>query len=304
MMSDVIKAKKVYPMKTSINLWAFPYPNTMDGLKRNLELAKRAKWDGVEINFDEKGAISMESTDDDLKKIAKMRKEIEVDFGGMCTFLFWKYPPTSADTKVREKIVPIAKRMITACEILGVESLLVVPGAVWIPWAPETPVVAFQDAWDRATKATKEYLPLAEDKKIVLSIENIGCNGFLMGPLEMKNFVDQFKSKYVGIHFDTANVGPSQFPEDWIRYLGKRITNVHIKEFNRAEASFPVLEAARMLGDGSVNWPAVIEALDSVGYKGYLNFEYYHPYKYYSEALVFHASDYMNRMLGREPLYT
>jgi len=155
----------------------------------------------------------------------------------------------------------------------------------------------------RATKNIEEYLPQAEEKKIMLSIENIICNGFLMGPLEMKQFIDQFKSKYVGVHFDTANVGHFQFPEDWIKYLGKRISNVHIKEFNRAEASYPVLEAARQLGEGSVNWPAVIEALDSIGYRGYLNFEYYHPYKYYSEALIFHTSDYINRMLGKKPLY-
>ncbi|WP_455367245.1 sugar phosphate isomerase/epimerase family protein [[Eubacterium] cellulosolvens] len=302
-MSENIKANKVYPMKTSINLWAFPYPNTVDGLKKSFELAKKAKWDGVEINFDEKGAISMEATDDDLKKIADMKKEIGVEFGGMCTFLFWKYPPTSPDPKVREKIVPITKRMINACEILGVQSLLVVPGAVYIPWEPEMPEVGFQDAWDRATSAIKEYLPLAEEKGITLSIENIGSNGFLMGPREVKDFVDQFNSKFLGVHFDTANVGSSQFPEDWIRYLGKRITNVHIKEFNRAEASFPILEAVRMLGDGSVNWPAVIDALDSIGYKGYLNFEYYHPYKYYPEALLFHASDYLHRILGRQPLY-
>jgi hypothetical protein len=46
------------------------------------------------------------------------------------------------------------------------------------------------------------------------------------------------------------------------------------------------LESFRPLLDGTTNWPAVMEALDKIGYRDYLTFEYFHPYLHYPEALV------------------
>ena len=46
-----------------------------------------------------------------------------------------------------------------------------------------------------------------------------------------------------------------------------------------------------------------MQALSTVGYNGYLTFEYFHPYEHYPEALVFQTSDSMDRMLGRK-VYT
>ncbi len=42
---------KRYKMRKSINLWAFPYPQRMN-LRECLELAKRAGFDGIELNYD------------------------------------------------------------------------------------------------------------------------------------------------------------------------------------------------------------------------------------------------------------
>src|SRR5215213_5083851 len=44
-------SSKQYPMKKSINLWAFPYPQRMN-LEECLRLAKRAGFDGIELNYD------------------------------------------------------------------------------------------------------------------------------------------------------------------------------------------------------------------------------------------------------------
>ena len=40
-----------------------------------------------------------------------------------------------------------------------------------------------------------------------------------------------------------------------------------------------------------------MQALSTVGYDGFLTFEYFHPYEHYPEALVFQTSDSMDRML-------
>jgi hexulose-6-phosphate isomerase len=114
----------------------------------------------------------------------------------------------------------------------------------------------------------------------------------------MIQFVDGFGSKSVRVHFDTGNIMQYHFPEHWIAMLGKRIQNVHVKEYSKKVHEFN-LNAFRPLLDGTVDWPAVLEALDKAGYRGYLTFEYFNPYPHWPEALVYHTSDTLDRMLGR-----
>jgi L-ribulose-5-phosphate 3-epimerase len=59
------------------------------------------------------------------------------------------------------------------------------------------------------------------------------------------------------------------------------------------------LESFRPLLDGTTDWPAVVTALDQIGYRGYCTFEYFHPYQHYPEALIYQTSDALDRLLGR-----
>ena len=139
----------------------------------------------------------------------------------------------------------------------------------------------------------------AAKQKVYLNMENIFFNGYLMTPEEMNAFVDSFKSKHVRVHFDTGNIMLFQYPEHWIPLLGKRIKNVHLKEFSKKGTDFS-LESFRPLLDGTTNWPAVIDAFDKTGYQGYLTFEYFHPYPHYPEALIYQTSDSLDRLLGKK----
>ena len=115
----------------------------------------------------------------------------------------------------------------------------------------------------------------------------------------MVAFVDGFGSDHVRVHFDSGNIMLFQYPEDWIPILGKRIKNIHFKEFTKKGTDHS-LESFRPLLDGTTNWPAVIEALDAIGYRGYVTFEYFHPFPHYPEALIYQASDALDRMLGKK----
>jgi hexulose-6-phosphate isomerase len=44
----------------------------------------------------------------------------------------------------------------------------------------------------------------------------------------------------------------------------------------------------------------VVQAFDDAGYRGYLTFEYFHPFQHYPEALVYQTSDALDRVLGRK----
>jgi hexulose-6-phosphate isomerase len=286
------------PCRKSINLWAFPYPQKMS-LEQCLRLAKDAGFDAVELNYDLESDLSPKHGTADFQKIRKMADAIGIAISGLCSFLFWPYPLTSNDAAKRQRGLELAGKIAECAHDLGVENVLVVPGAVCIPWRTDHEPVPNDVCLKRAREAVGKLLPGAEKLGVKLNMENIFFNGFLMTPQEMNDFVDSFGSEHVKVHFDTGNIMMYQYPEHWIRMLGKRIQNVHLKEFTK-KGTDTSLESFRPLLDGTTNWPAVMDAFTEVGYTGYLTFEYFHPYEHFPEALVFQTSDSLDRMLGRK----
>jgi len=289
---------KRYDMKKSINLWAFPYPQQMT-LKECLQLAKDAGFDGIELNYDLENDLSPKSDAKKYQEIRRQCEQIGIAVSGLCSFLFWPYAFTNNDPKIRARGLELAGLMMEAAKELGTDNLLCVPGAVHIPWRNDYEPVPNDVCDKRAKEAVAKLLPQAEKLGVSLNIENIFFNGFLMTPMEMNDFVDSFKSKNVKVHFDTGNIMLFQHPHHWIPILGNRIKNIHLKEFTK-KGSDHSLEAFRPLLDGTTDWPAVMESLDKVGYKGYLTFEYFHPYQHYPEALIYQTSDSLDRILGKK----
>ena len=288
---------KRYAMKKSINQWAFPYPQRMN-LKECLQLAKDAGFDGIELNYDLETDLSPKSGTKDYHDIRRLADKIGIQISGLCSFLFWPYPLTSNDPDKRAKGIELAGKIAHAAHDLGVENVLLVPGAVDIPWRDDYEPVPNDVCDRRAKEAVKKLVRQAERLKVFLNIENIFFNGYLMTPMEMNDFVDSFQSEHVKIHFDTGNISIFQHPEHWVPIMGKRIKNTHFKEFTKKGTDYS-LETFRPLLDGTTNWPAVMEELDKVGYRGYVTFEYFHPYPHYPEALIYQTSDSLDRILGR-----
>ena len=285
-----------YAMKKSINLWAFPYPEKMN-LEQCLRLAKSAGFDAIELNYDLDNDLSPKSGAKEYAAIRALADKIGIQISGLCSFLFWPYPLTANDNAKRARGFELAAKMTQAAHDLGVENLLVVPGAVNIPWRTDYEPVPNDVCDKRAREAIAKLLPNAEKLKVKLNIENIFFNGYLMTPGEMIDFVDSYKSEYVKVHFDTGNIMMFQFPEHWIKMLGKRIQNVHLKEYTKKGTDYS-LETFRPLLDGTTNWPAVMESFEQTGYKGYLTFEYFHPYSHFPEALIYQTADSLDRLLG------
>ena len=291
------RAPRRYDMQKSINLWAFPYPEKMT-LEQCLQLAKDAGFDGIELNCDLDNDLSPKAGTKELHAIRKTAEKIGIAISGLCSFLFWPFPLTSNDPEKRSRALELASKMTQAAHDLGTENLLVVPGAVHIPWRSDYQPVPNDVCDRRAREAIGKLLPAAEKLGVFMNIENIFFNGYLMTPGEMIAFCDSFQSDHLRVHFDTGNIMMFQFPEHWISILGARIKNVHLKEFTKKGTDYS-LESFRPLLDGTTDWPAVIETFENIGYRGYLTFEYFHPYPHYPEALVYQTSDSLDRMLGR-----
>jgi hexulose-6-phosphate isomerase len=289
---------KSYHMKKSINLWAFPYPSRMS-LRECLELAKASGFDGIELNYDLENDLSPKKTAAEFRAIRKMAEDIGIAISGLCSFLYWPYSLTDNDAARRARALELAALMLSAANELRTENLLTIAGSTYIPWLPDREPVPIDVCATRARESVGKLVPLAEKSGVNLNIENIVFNGYLTTPEEMNAFVDSFGSERVHVHFDTGNVMLFQFPEHWIPILGKRIRNVHFKEFSK-KGTDHTLESFRTLLDGTTNWPAVMDALEQTGYQGYVTFEYFHPFLHYPEALIEQTSDALDRILGRK----
>jgi L-ribulose-5-phosphate 3-epimerase len=127
--------------------------------------------------------------------------------------------------------------------------------------------LSYDDCWKLTQKNIRKVLPLAKECGVKIAIENV-WNGFIMSPLEAARYVDEFNDPIVAWHFDIGNVIHYGWPDQWVRILGKRIAKLHIKDFSRKkcekEGLWKGFEVE--LGEGDAGWPAVMKALDEIGY--------------------------------------
>jgi L-ribulose-5-phosphate 3-epimerase len=191
------------------------------------------------------------------------------------------------------KIVERTHLGLAAARTLGATAALQIPGFVQVAWDPRSPIVPYDEAYDKSLAIYAALAPVAEQHGVTLCIENV-WNRFLLSPLEMRSFVDAIGSPWVKVYFDVGNVLFSGFPEQWIRILGPRIGRIHLKDFRTAVGN---LNAFVMLLEGDVNWQAVMTALRETGYQGYLTAEY-GPYAHAPDALLDHLSASMDAIMG------
>jgi L-ribulose-5-phosphate 3-epimerase len=171
-------------------------------------------------------------------------------------------PLNAADPAVRARGVDAIRRAIAIATDMNCGALLLY--AVRLGSGAKLEYGS-QETWDRFTSELTKVVPEAERAKVFLNPENV-WNKFILSPLEMRSFVDQFHSEWVGTHFDAGNCMQYGYPEDWILTLGKRIKRIHFKDFKLGGRGEPARFADLLEGD--VNWKAVMAALVKTGYNG------------------------------------
>jgi len=281
-------------MKKSISTWSF-YGDW--NLEQKLHLAKEAGFSGFEIDLSDDGPVNLKSTEADLKAVRSLADKCELQLSGLATGLYWGANACSADPAVREKAAAILKKQIECASALGIDAILVVPGAVGVDFIPSCEIVPYPLAYERATDFIKAALPAAEEMGVTLCIENV-WNKFLLSPLEDKAFIVSFDSERVGSYFDVGNTLATGYPEHWIATLGTRIKRVHFKDYRRAVGS---VDGFCDLLSGDVNWPGVMEELKSANYQGWVAAEMIPPvpfYKHCPEVLVHNTSRSMDAIFS------
>lgn len=264
-------------MKKSVGICCF-YGNW--SIEEKFVLAKEAGFKGFEIDLSEDGPVNLKSTPEELKAFRALADKHGLELSGLMSFLYWGANAASADPAVRDKAAKLLARQIECAEILGIDTILAVPGAVGVDFIPGAETVRYDLAYDRATEFVRAAIPAAEKAGVTIALENV-WNKFLLSPLEMKAFVDQFDSKHVGVYFDVANTLAFGYPEHWIEILGSRIKRVHFKDYRRNVAT---ADGFCDLLSGDVDWPAVMSALRNVGYDGWIAAEMIPPVPFYKHC--------------------
>ena len=281
-------------MKKSINIWSF-YGDW--SLKEKMVLAKDAGFEGIEVDVSGDGPINLDSDDAAIDEVGSMAADSGLTLSGLATGMYWEFNPASESEETRNNAKRVIETQIRAASRLGIDAILVVPGSVGADFIPGCEEVPYNLVWDRATEFVQGALPLAKELGVSICIENV-WNKFLLSPIELARFIDQFDDERVGSYFDVGNVLATGYPEHWIPLLGKRIQRVHVKDYRRAVGS---VDGFVDLLSGDVNWPAVIQALDEMGYDGWVAAEMIPPvpfYKYAPETLIENTSLAMDRLFA------
>jgi L-ribulose-5-phosphate 3-epimerase len=253
-------------LKIGVNQWMFPADLPPEECFR---VAKAAGADGVELNISyDKGLLTLQQPLDYYHHLAEIARSFQMQVTSVLPAGAWenlaKVEPNTPAADV------VCMRLAQMCDItkaLGTDTILLVPGSI----GDGTP--RYDIAWRNSTAIIKRMETIAAAKGIYLAIENIWSK-FILSPMEMRQFIDQFESGYIKAYFDVGNVLLYGFPEHWIEILGPRIQRVHLKDFRRSVAN-----GGGFVGllEGDVNWTAVIAALKTVGYDGFVTAELSRP---------------------------
>lgn len=221
-------------------------------LDQVIELCRTAGYDIIELVFREGNDPDINITDEELVHLNQRFKEQGIEV----TSLLGNYADQGnfldPDPAAQEKRMKSLVRTIEIAGALGVGAVLLHPGQLSVE-------ASYSKIWDSFLGHMRDVAPIAAKHRVAVAIENV-WNKFLLSPREMRLFLDEVGSEWVGCYLDTANMMAYGFPEQWIDELGERIKRVHFKDFRQKEHRFVPLQ------DGDTDWPRIMEKLRKINY--------------------------------------
>ena len=254
--------------------------------EKSLEPLKAAGFDGVETNHicpEDQAARGRDVA-------AKLGMRVHSVLRGWMEF-------NSEDPQIVEQSLEKVRKGLRAAKGYGADAILVVPckvGGIPMPepWefdiafdektghvtrvvaGDNTKFEAYIKAQNRATDtsraAVEKLIPLAQELKVIIALENV-WNNLWVKPALYKHFVASFANPWVKSYFDIGNHVKYEAPQNWIKDLGPLIAKLHIKDFKLN----PDGHGGKFVHprDGSIDWPVVRRALSDIGYDGWATIE-------------------------------
>ena len=229
----------------------------LDGsIEKKLELVKSLGFVGVEMNS---------PSNIDKKEAVAARDKTGVAIHGVIDSVHWRDTLSHPDEKVLAKGLAALKGALEDAKVYGADTALLVPGVV-------NKDATYEQCWERSSAEVRKAIPTADKLGVKIAIEVV-WNNFLTKPEQLIEYIDQFKTPFVGAYFDCSNkVKYGVKSGDWIRKLGKRMLKFDFKGFSMMK--FKNKENPWVaIGEGDEDWPDVLQALSEVGYNGWATSE-------------------------------
>lgn len=281
-------------MLKAISYWSMP--GGLEGgcpVKEAFALAKKAGFEALELCAGLEGVLTPDSSRETCREYRSIAEGSGLALQTLASGISWAVCPTHPDESVRKKSIELHKKALQRAAWLGCKAMLFVPGAVMIPWEPSFKPVRYDVAVERAREAVTQLGRTASEVGVTLAVENV-WNGLFYSPLEFASFIDSFQTPAVGIYFDAGNMlNHQQWPPHWIELLGKRISRIHLKDFQLANGT---LAGFCDLLAGDMPWAETMAALHKIGYDKTLTAEMMPP----APGLLEKTSAALDRILAME----
>jgi L-ribulose-5-phosphate 3-epimerase len=230
------------------------------------ELLKRLGFQGTEIDS---------PSNLNLDELIAARDATGVVVHGVINSVHWN--PTHVlshpDPTVRARGLEALRGALADAKKVGADTVLLVPGVVREETYQGKKVkVSYEECWERSTAEVEKAIPDAEKSGVKIAVEVV-WNNFITKPEQLVDYVDQFKSPWVGAYFDASNMLRYGVPAaTWIRKLGKRMLKLDFKGFSIARFE-KKQDPWVAIGEGDEDWPEVLKACAEVGYAGWATAE-------------------------------
>jgi D-psicose/D-tagatose/L-ribulose 3-epimerase len=240
-------------MKLGINLYLWT-DHMHDGLLPVLESLKAMGYDGVEVPIFELDEANWELW---ARRLDELGLERTAN-----TVIAPEHNPVSPERRVREAAYQHMQAVVDCCASVG-SSILCGPHQVALGCF--TGAGPTDEEWKRSVEHLRRVAEYAAGAAVVLAEEVV--NRFELYHLNTLDqaiqFVDDVGHPNCRIHLDTFHAHiEEKHPADAIRRAGSRIAHVHISENDRG-----------VPGTGAVAWDSTFDALQAVGYDGWLTVE-------------------------------
>lgn len=276
-------------MKKAIGDNIIPKGMTFD---EGLKVIKQARFDGVELWLGDRPWFTMQTSNAEVKSLHDRIQSAGLAVSHIANSLDWDQNISDRDPRKRAAAFQHIERQIEVAHLLGLDAILIVAGIV-------TEEIPYNEVYNRTVEGLKKLAPTAASANVRIGVEN--CNSeqrFLLSPREFWTFLNDVNSPSVGIHLDVGNIHDTGFAEQWIEIHGPRITRVHMKDTlrHRGRCGNQSVYTNIFLGDN--DWPAIRQAMDKVGYNGWIIAEMEARYRYASDQQIFDTGAALDRFVA------
>ena len=262
-------------MKKGLNVWTI---NDSYNFEETFAAVAKAGFDGIELNVDKPGrsahSLTLETTEEDYAMIRGLSEKYSLPVTSISTSCPHHL---TGDSSLHSEAKKYLFKQIEAAKALGAKGVLSVPGGV-------TDTISLKQAVDASIDFYKSVRAEVEASGILVGLENVAANRFLISPYDVVSMVDQIGSPSIGSYYDVGNVLRFAEGEHWAEVLDKRIMFVHVKDYLRTGKW--EIERAPLL-EGSGNWPKIVAALKATGFDGYLTAEVPAGHNFESDAAYY-----------------